>query len=447
MSNVYVATAVPKNLEWWGIGPERAATTPFIGAPGTLAAPTVTIPLTTGDPTDSLSPLVDHALRGDMGEDYNEVFGTRIGNFPLDGNVYLDSIGHLLYNTFGDYTATGASASGLTGGTVAAGIAQGVVTAFTIAGATGSVVGSAPFYLQVGQGTTADPYEVIVCSALTLTTATPSSPGCRFTHPANTHVLQVQAPFVHTFALLNGGATAIGLPANAQPITHTVTHNNALPANATFNSTYLGQRRYGYWCSSGMDFTMNLNNLFQHSTKGTSFFGVDHTTADSPATPFTNSQTDAGAQPVWRFQVGLGGPASGGTLVNNIESSAVSIARGLTNKFAQANQQDPVIIGRLGLTATGKLTFIAQDEAPLYQMIAGQTMQVQLAMTNGLSGANLQGVTFNYSRAFFEAATLSDPDMMTWDVPFRGLMNATDTGASGARGPMTVALTNAVPTY
>src|SRR5215469_654434 len=295
MPDVFTYPAVPKNLEWWGIGREAQ------GAAGTVVAPTVTIPMTSGTPSDQLNMLVDKALRGDMGEDYKEVVGTRIADVPLNGNVYLDSYGHVLYNLFGDYQSQGTLMT-----------STGTVTPATTVGGTGattvsitSPTGSAPFYFQIGNGTT-DPFEVVTCSAATTSSITVSTPGFRFAHNAGATIKQVQAPFTHNFALLNGGG-AFGQQSNAQPITHTITHFNALPQANTGTyvpSTGFNQpnhaRQYGYWCCSGADFTMNTQNLFQHSTKGAAFFGQD------AGSLFTNSQTDAGAQPDWLFKVGIG---------------------------------------------------------------------------------------------------------------------------------------------
>lgn len=422
MADVLISNAIPKNLEWWGIGREPQ------GSAGTITAPSVTIPLNTGDPDDKANMLVDKSIRGDMGEDYDELLGTLLADFPLSGNVYLDSIGHLLYNLFGDYTATGSTpgTAWTTSSTVAVGATALPVT-------TGAVAAAGTF-VQIEAAGSGKPTEVcVVGTGSTSTSIVLAAPGTRFSHATAITVTPVTAPFTHTFALLNGGGTA-GLPANAQPITHTITHYDGLAAAH-------GARQYGYWCASAIDFTMNLNNLFQHSTKGTSYIGKD------AASAVTNSQTDAGAHPTWRFAVGIGGPASGGTLVSNVEQAALSPVRQLVPKYSLANQQDPVGIYRLGLSATGSLTYIAQDESPLLTYLAGTQQQLQLAMTNGLTGSSEQGITFNFSRAQFEAAQLSDPDVMAYNVGFRALMNPTDVGVSGARGPMTVTLINSVPTY
>jgi hypothetical protein len=446
MAATIISNAVPKNLEWWGLGREAQ--------PGILVGPSMTIPLTSGAPNDQASMLVDKALRGDMGEDYNEVLGTEIGQFSLTGNVYLDSIGYVLHNVFGDYQTAFQVAGAAAGpSTVAGTVGQTTLTgtAFTAALAIGTLI-----QITSAGGVS----EVVVLSSISsATTYTFANTPLRANHAVGAVCTSAAAGAVvqHTFALLNGGAGAFGYSTTAQPATHTITHNNALavstgPNGFPSDAGFLGQRRYGYWCSDGVDFTMNLNNLFQHATKGTSFLGVDHTTSDSPATAFSNSQSDAGAEANWRFQVAIGGTiASGGAnLVPNVEQSGISIGRQVTPKYVLANQQNPAEIVRMGLQSTGRLTYIAQDESPLLQYLTGNTMILEIGMSANATaiGTNgWQGILFHYSRAIFEAAQLSDPDVMAYDVGFRALMNTTDIGVSGARGPLVVTLVNQVPTY
>lgn len=429
MANQYLNSVTPKNLQWWGIGKETTA--------GTIAAPTMMLPVNNGTPTDQFNPLLDKDLRGDMAEDTNIVVGTEYANFPLSGDVYLDTIGHLFYNLFGEYTAiltTAGTAVGATTVAAAAGATSLTGTSF----ATGLAVGT-----LVEVNTASGPTEIVVLSAIsTATTLTFTSTPLRFPHAVGATCTSAAAgsSVTHSFHLLNpGGSVAtLGLPADCQPITHTISHNNALPANATYNSGYVGVRQYPYWCCSGMDFNLDTNNLFQHNTKGQSILGIDATSAvTQPA------QGSISAQANWRFAVGIGGPASGGTLVYNVQQASISPVRELVNKFALANQQAPVAIGRLGVTATGRLTFIAEDESPLLMALAGTQQQLQIAMTNT---ANL-GVTFNFGLAQFEQAQESDPDMMEYNVAFRGLRNTSDAGLSGGKACMSVTLINLTPTY
>lgn len=417
MTNVYATTAIPESLQWWGWGREATS--------GTLVMPTLSMPLEKGLPDDKQTMLLDKMLRGYMGEDYDAVPGVQIADMPVSGDVYLDSIGHPMFNMFGDYQASGSSPANATtlNGAVVAG-----ATTVTVTSGTGYTIGN---NVQIGT-TGTSPYEIVTLTGVSTNVLTFTGTPLRFNHATGAAVASVSAPFSHTFSLLNGSGL-FGTSTNGQPVTHTVTYHQGLAASTQ-------ARQYGYWCCSGMDFKMNSEQLFQHDTKGTSLLGQIAGSAPS------NSQSTYEAIPDWEFKVGIGGPASGGTLVNNVLEADVSWARGLKVDYGLNGQQAPYIIGRLGLSCTGKLSFLAQDESPLLTYLAGTKQQLQIAMTSG-SGANLIGVTFNFNNAFYETATLTAPDMLGWDVSWRALMNSTNAGASGGQSPGSIVLQNNVPTY
>jgi hypothetical protein len=415
----FATTVIPENLQWWGIGREIT--------PGTVVQPVITIPMEKGQPDDKPTMIVDKSLRGYMGEDYGDIQGTEIADFPLSGDVYLDTIGHLLYNLWGDYQATGSTATSNT--TVAAATTAGA-TSFTV-GAIGSIiVGSV---LQFGNATLATaPTENLVVSGVAGSVVTFATTPLRFNHTTTAAVAVVTAPFTHTFSLLNGGGL-YGSNADAQPPTHTLTYHNNLAASTL-------ARQYAYWCSSGIDFKMNSEQLFQHDTKGTSVLGV--IAASAP----TNTQGTAVAVADWAFKVGIGGPASGGTLVNTVEDATVNLARMLKPKFTLQGGQAPWVIARLGLSVTGKLSFVAQDESPLTTLLNNTQQPLQIAMTQG-SGSSLLACTFNFNLAAYESAPITAPDVLGYDVSFRGLMNTTNAGASGGMSPGNVVIQNAIASY
>lgn len=419
MPNVFATNVAPENLQWWGLGRELVA--------GTIIAPTLSIPLEKGQPSDNPTMLPDKMLRGFMGEDYGDIQGTEIADFPLSGDVLLDSIGHLVYNLMGDYQAAGSSPTSNT--TVAAASTAGA-TSFTV-GAIGSiVVGSV---LQYGNATLSTaPTENLIVSAVAGSLVTFANTPLRFNHSATAAVAIVSAPFTHTFSLMNN-ANAVGTNVDCQPPTHTITYHNNL------SGTFLA-RQYAYWVASGIDFKMNAEQLFTHDTKGMSIIGAD------AAGAVTNTQGSAVAIPSWEFKVGVGGPASGGTLVNNVESADVSLARNVKAKFMMNGQQAPYIIARLGLTVTGKLSFMAQDETPLTSLLSNTQPILQLAMTQG-SGASQLGCVFNFNTAAYEKAPITAPDVLVWDVDFRAIMNSTNAGATGGLSPCSIVLTNAIGTY
>jgi hypothetical protein len=408
----FATNVVPENLQWLGIAKEATA--------GTAVAPVLSMPFDKIGPDNKPVMLVDKGIRGAMAEDYGDIQGVEIADFPASGNVHLDAIGHFLLNAWGDYQATGTSPTSAT--TVAASTAAGA-TSFTV-GAIGSIViGSV---LQFGNATLGTaPTENLLVSNVAGSVVTFATTPTRFAHGTNAAVAIVTAPFSHIFSLLNSG--------NGQPPTHTLMHHDQLAA-AQF------ARQYAFWCCSGIDFKMNAEQLFQHDTKGTAVVGV------IPGSAPTNTQSGIVAVPNWEFKVGIGGPASGGTLVSNIEDATVSIARALKPKFTLQSAQTPWVIARLGMSVTGKFTFMAQDESPLLALLANTQQQLQIAMTQG-AGVNTLGITFNHQLAAYEVATIQAPDTLTYDVSWRALANTTDAGFSGGYSPSKITLVNAVPTY
>lgn len=464
-TNVALAGVTPKELQSWSLGREAVA--------GTPVNPTVNLPLNSGTPGDHLTLLADHDLRGDMGLDYGLVAGTEIGSFQMAGDVYLDSIGAMLYNTFGDYTTTitSGSTASFTGFTTAS-LTVGATT-FSGTGMPTTLGTGSAIQIQTVLTNPAVTYTEVVTLATTSTaTLITLAQPLRFTHTAGTTTMVSvntaslgTASFTHVFSLQNQyNASALGLGRTSQPVTHTVTHFNGLPANAQLNSTYSGYRQYPYFCSSGMQFNLDTNNLFQHNTSGSSFFGVDMTT--SPSYTLSGIGGLPPAQANWQFAASVNGSfATTASQLQNIEQASISIARVLTPKYALVGQQVPVLIGRQDLSITGSLQFIATDESPLYAYInqalgnlnntaAANANRLSIGMTVPTSNTaqnpqatNGLGISFEMAQVHFETATLADPDMMQYNVSFRALLNTTNAGVTGGRSPGQVTLVNNVPTY
>lgn len=406
----FATNVIPELLQWIGIGRELV--------PGTLVPPTLSLPFDPGtgsSPDDMITMIVDKSVRGVMGEDQGDIPGTAIADFPLKGDVYLDSIGHLLLNLWGDYITTGSTPTNTT--TLTAQVNPGATTA------TVAAIGTLANGNSVQIGITADgnPEIVVLSAAPSGSTITFANTPARFTHASGKGVSQVVAPYTHTFSILNSG--------NAQPPTHTLTYHNALAAGTQ-------ARQYGFWCSSSMDLKMTSTELFQHDTKGSCLIGT------IPGVAPTNTQSGIKAEPDWRFTVGIGGPATGGTQVINVTEATLNMARKLKPQFGLAGQQGPITIPRIGISATGKLAFMAQDESPLLAYLANTQQQLQLAMTDGVNS-----FTINSQIAAYEKATITPSDILTYSVPFRFINNSTNAGASGGTSPMNIVLVNSVPTY
>lgn len=400
----------PETQEWLGIAAELTA--------GTVVNPVVTIPVEKAEPDEKPTWLTDKSLRGQMVSEFALIQGTEFADFSLNGPVYIDTIGHLLRNIFGDYSATGSTPTNST--TLSAQASAGATTC-TVASIAGYSNGSV---VQIGSGTTAE--VVVLSTAPSGSTLTFANNPLRFTHASAQAVATVVAPFTHTFAVLNSG--------NGQPATHTLTFHQGI-------TSAQGARSYAYFCASEMQFELNAEQLFTHSTKGMSFLGAP--TAVAPVNTFTAAL----AQPAWEAKVGVGGPASGGTLVSDVEQVTVTLMRQVKGIWTAAGQQTPFIIARYDLTGTGGFKHLAQSETPMLNMLNSVQPQVQVVISNGLSGANLLSCTFNFQVAAYDAAKLNSNGAIEYDVTWKGIANSTNIGGSGGSGIASVILVNAVSTY
>jgi hypothetical protein len=233
------------------------------------------------------------------------------------------------------------------------------------------------------------------------------------------------APFAHKFSLLNTGG--------GQPTTHTVTQYYM--AEPTHNA-----RVFGGVCVSEVGLKFNAESeLLTYTAKATCWAST--IAAATPSATFTTAKP----LPSWQSLLGLAGPASGGTLVNTVNSGEFNFKRALKPFFTAQNSQNPYIIQRGGLTADWKLSFIAADESPLTYMRNNTQPQVQFLLTNGLSGANLLSVQVDMQQAAFtEAKPNFGAEAIMFDAAGEAVLNTTNIGASGGYGPATITLNNAI---
>lgn len=387
---------------------------------GNPVAMTNTILVTEVKPKDMPKWLEDKALRGAMGNDaYNVIQGVKTSELDLGGPVFGDTIGFLLRNILGDLTYTGTpTGSGAT--TLAAQASAGATSLSTVATIPAATI------VQIGTGPTAE----------VATTGTPSGSGpytipltgytLQYTHASAQAVTPVTGPYTSAFSLLNN--------TSGQPVSHTLTH--FLGPTATS-----GARQYPGLCLNEMQFKWNAESeLFEYTAKGLAYPSVALGSA-----PVANPST---VIPIasWEMSTGIGGPASGGTLLKTVVDGEITIKRECTAYFTATGVQSPYIIQRGGLTVDGKLTFIAADESPLLYMLNNTQPQVQFVLTNGLAGNNLISVQFDLQQAAF---TTSEPEggkaAVEYQANFKGVFNTTNAGGSGSYSPLKVTVVNNVP--
>lgn len=405
-----VGTVYPVAEEWLGIGREPN--------PAAVTAPSATFAVEKVEPDEKYTMLDDNSIRGMMANLFSVTGGTQYAEVDFSGNVYLDTIGHVLYNLMGDYSAIGTTGTGTTTTTATAAVGA---TTLSVSAITGFSLGQA---VQIGTGATS---QVVVLSAAPAgTTLTFTGYPLRFPVANAATVTGVVAPFTHNFSLLNSSP--------GQPVTHTLTHFQGL------TGTY-GAAQYPYWCASGCSFTMDAEKLLTHDTKGMSYI------QQPAAAALTNSYSNVPVYANWQFAVGIGGPASGGTQVANVTTAGIDITRDLKNYFTASGQQAPYVIGRNALKVEGKFTQVAQNQSPMLELLNNTQPQIQLKASNGLTGASLLAITFNLQVAAYETVKLQQSEVIEYDVTFRGVANPTNAGGSGGQSPLSITIQNAVPSY
>lgn len=406
-----------------------ASTKQFVGiaaetAQGTPVAMSTTQLLTTFTPSDKPTFLKDQSWRGSMGTDaFAQILGVGTADVSLGGPVYGDTAGFWLRNILGDLAVTGTPTG--TGSTTLA--------ASAVAGATSiSTVASIPAatLVQIGTGATAEVVTTGTPSGAgpyTIPITTPAT-GLAFAHASAQAAVPVQStgPFTYAWSLLNSGG--------GQPPSHTLTHSLGPTAS-------VGARQYPGFCLSQFNLSFNAESeLFAWTGQGTSWPSVIAGAAPT-ANPTTVLPTAS-----WRTKVGIGGPASGGTLINTVTDGGVDLTRELTPYFTATGVRTPYIIQRGGLSVAGKLNFGAvSDESVLLYMLNNTQPQVQIVCDNGGVGAAQIVVQIDMQSCVF---TQADPDTskaaVGYQASFQPNFNTTNAGGSGGQSPVKVSVTCAV---
>lgn len=235
------------------------------------------------------------------------------------------------------------------------------------------------------------------------------------------------APFSHAISLLNSGT--------AQPGTLTFTDWQGLPA------TNLA-RQYSGCCLSELTLTGNAESeLIMVDFKGLGWASVI-----AAATPTANPTT-ALPQASWRSQLGIGGPASGGTLDLTIGNWEIKLTRKLKQIFTAQNSQNPYITQRGELSCTAKLDFSAPaaETNALLQFLNNSQPQIQWVTTNGLTLGALLALQVDLQVGAFDTAKIDrGAEAVGYQTTLVPMPNTTNAGASGGYSPIKITLQNAI---
>lgn len=236
------------------------------------------------------------------------------------------------------------------------------------------------------------------------------------------------APFSHAFSTLNSG--------QAQPGTLSITDWQGPPAT-NFARIFTG------CCLSELTLKGNAESeLISLDAKGTGW------RSSIAAAPPTSAPTTATPLASWRTQLGIGGPAAGGTLDNTIGAWEVKINRKIKPVFTGQNSQNPFIIQRGSITASAKLDFAAPaaETNALLMLLNNTQPQFQWLVDNGLTLGAALGMTVDCQAAAFDTAKIDrGSEIVMYSDTFKAIANSTNAGASGGVSPLKITLRNALP--
>lgn len=384
---------------------------------GTPVSPVVTIPLDKGtyEPEDLIKYLPDEAIRGSMALVYAEIQGVEDASFNYGGPVFGDVYGYFLDNAFGDLSTSGQPAIGGSSNISAAASAGN--TNVTVGTTAGFAIGQ---NVQIDVGNVA---EVVKLSAVGGNSVTFTGYPLRFNHANNATILTVSGSYTHRFNILNSGT--------GQPPTHTATDFTGLTAT-------VGARSYPSLCVSQLDFTGNAEALFMGKVTGNSWISTPAATTPVAATNYVVPI------PSWVTNITIGTSA-----IYDIGQWAVSIKRQLQVYWTNQGFQNPYIIARGTLDATGTLNFsVAYDETALLQFLNNTQPSVLIQVDNGLAG--LSHIQYNFvfnQAAFIKSKIVRSAVLVGYDDDITAVANSTNSGGSGGVGPITVIVKNNYAPY
>lgn len=382
---------------------------------GTAVTPTFTLLMEKFEPADNPVWLDDHAWRGSMGDMYGRQQGVIKSDFSMSGPCFGDGLGFLLGNILGDVAYTGGTNAGSSTTTTGA-LTAGTTTVVPVTSATGIVAGTV---LAIDTSTSLECVTVLSVAGLNVTLTAPVTKN----HSSSATVQPVTAPFTDAFSLLNSG--------QGQPTSHTFTHFQGPVAT-------VGARAYPGSCLSDLSLKWNAETaLLNFDAKGNCWPSVP-----AASTP-TSSPTTVVPVPSWRGKLGIGGPASGGTLVATVTEGEIDIKRELEPIFTTQNAQTPYIIQRGKVSVAGKMTFVAADETPYTTMIQNTQPQLQFLLDNGVVGAGQIRFTVDIQQAAYRIAKYqAGKAAVEYGVEFDAIFNVTNAGTSGGMSPIKVTLLN-----
>ena len=381
-----------------------------------ISAPTVTVPVEKFDPFDQPTWIDDKSLRGSMVELYGVVQGVKHTETDFSGPAYFDTFPYLLSNILGDIVYSGTyTGSGTT--TLAAAAAVGATQVTTAASIASSTL------IQIDTGTLSEVRLTTGVSGAGPYVLTFANPLVNAHANTTTVVKPITTPYISTFSTLNSG--------QGQPSSLTLFDYQG-PTASTGTRAYPGQ------CLS----ELTIKGTIESS-------GVDYTAKtmgwpSASATAFTSSPSTVTLQPSWETQVGLAGTVSGAPILT-VNEYEVSIKRELEMIYTAQNSQNPYYIQRGKVTCSGRLNAVVNNETFLTYLNSNTQPQLQLIISNGLSGASLLSMQIDVNAAAFRDSKIQrGKAAVEYTANWDGISNTTNAGTSGGFSPISIVMQNAI---
>lgn len=220
-------------------------------------------------------------------------------------------------------------------------------------------------------------------------------------------------PKTHVMAAINSGA--------GQPKAWTIHDSDAVQP-----------RKFPGCQFSETTIKINSENLAAHSTKALGYLSATET---APVPAWTAVQPLAG----WRFVASVGGSP-----VLTLLDAEWSIRRETNDEHPITGTQGPGFVWGGQLVSEGKLTFVLDAETELARYLAGTSVAIDLAATQG-AGAGQTGLTLHASKAYyFDTKRSRGQKFQTIETGFRCANNATDAGATGGFSPVKATIISAL---
>ena len=409
--------AQPVSTGYWQIGRELVT--------ATVAPVFSSVKSKALKPSNKPSWLRDEALWGDMAELHDLQQGPTWAELEIpESPLYGDTVGHLLFGFFGDYTATGTGTTP-TWTTTVAPVAGGTV--LTVGAGSTAVSGT---FIQVDTSTNSEVVTVTTGSTGTTISINANTP-LRFAHGSAVTITTVVAPFTHTFSLLNPNSST-GLT-SCQPPSHSIVHHNYLPGSGGYYADL-----FTYAVVTDFSLMGDAKGWLTYSAKLTSYIQT------APGSTISAALSTIKGVPAWK-----GTSTVGGSALSQIAKWGVDYSRKVDVIPTADGQQAPYFLGLGPMTAKFKMTYDpAVDETALNEMLNNTQPTLAWSTSNGLAGSSLVSLAINAELGGYMEAPLSAVNQF-WGYETSGELVASSTysGNSGGNTPCQVVLENAIPSY